>query len=174
MPTLATGQRAIPRPTRPGGFTLLEVLIVVLITGIVLSLATLAIRDNPERRLRTEAQRFAALVTLAAQEAVLQSREVAVELQRDGYRFLILDDGEWVEPADNVFRQRSLPEGMELSVTVEGEDPATQQRGTRRDPRIYVLSGGEMTPFELSVRQTDRGAAYRVRGDAGGRLALGD
>lgn len=172
MPTLATGQRPAPEARRPGGFTLLEVLIVVLITGIVLSLAVLSIRDDPTQRVQTEARRFAALLTLAGQEAVLQSRELAVELRDNGYRFLVLQDGEWVAPADDVFRARELPEDMELSVRIEGEDASRQQR-MRREPRIYMLSGGEMTPFELSIRRVGGDAAYRVRGDAGGRLELG-
>ncbi len=173
MPTLATGRSALPEIRRPGGFTLLEVLIVVLIIGIVLGLAVVSIRDDPAQRTQTEIRRFAALTTLAAQEAVLQSREIAIELQRNGYRFLTLQDGEWVDPADNVFRARELPEDMELSVRIEGVDTA-RGAGMQRDPRIYLLSGGEMTPFELTIRQRDRKVTRSLSGDAGGRLELGD
>lgn len=175
MPILATGRPPAPETRRPGGFTLLEVLVVVLIIGVVLGLAVISIRDDPGQRVQTEARRFAALATLASQEAVLQSREIAVELERTGYRFLMLQDGEWLPPGDDVFRARTLPEDMELSVSIEGETAGQQrqQQGTtRRDPRIYMLSGGEMTPFELSIRHIDRDAVHRVRGDAGGRIEL--
>jgi general secretion pathway protein H len=154
------------------GFTLLEILVVVLIIGVVLGIATLAIRDNPEQRLETEGQRFAALLRLAAQEAVLQSREVAVVFERNGYHFLVLEEGEWIQPEDKVFHPRALPDGMEFDLVIEGErlEFGSQRR---RDPRIFVLSGGEMTPFELGIRFGDRSAVYRIRGDIGGRLALG-
>lgn len=173
MPTLATGRSAPPEIRRPGGFTLLEVLIVVLIIGIVLGLAVLSIREAPGERVQTEVRRFAALITLAAQEAVLQSRETAVELRRDGYRFLTLQNGEWVEPEDDVLRNRELPEDMELSVRIEGAD-SSRGAGAQQDPRVYLLSGGEMTPFELIIRQRNRDAAHSLSGDAGGRLAFGD
>jgi general secretion pathway protein H len=173
MATSATGRSARPEIRRPGGFTLLEVLIVVLIIGIVLGLAFLSIREDPGQRVQTEVRRFAALVTLAAQEAVLQSRETAVELRRDGYRFLTLQNGEWVEPDDKVLRNRELPEDMELRVRIEGADTA-RGAGAQQDPRIYLLSGGEMTPFELIIRQRDRDVSHSLSGDAGGRLELGD
>lgn len=154
------------------GFTLLEILVVVLIIGILVSLATLAIRDNPEQRLQTEGQRFAALLRLAAQEAVLQSREAAVVFERGGYHFLVLENGEWAQAEDQVFRPRDLPDGMEFEIVIEGEklDFGSQRR---REPRVYLLSGGEMTPFELDLRSSDRSAVYRIRGDIGGRLELG-
>ena len=177
MPRSATGtsteaRRVTPRPTwRVRGFTLLEILVVVLIIGVVLTIATLAVRDNPGQRLETEGQRFAALTRLAAQEAVLQSREVAIVFERRGYHFLFLEDGEWVESEDNVFRARALPDGMEIDLLIEGERLEFGSE-RRQDPRIFLLSGGEMTPFELAIRFDDRSAAYRIRGDIGGRLAL--
>lgn len=154
------------------GFTLLEILVVVLIIGIVVGVATLAIRDNPAQRVETEGQRFAALLRLASQEAVLQSREVAIVFERHGYHFLVFDEGEWIPPDDDVFRARALPDGMELEIVIEGErlEFGAQRR---QDPRIFLLSGGEMTPFELDIRFDDRRASYRIRGDFGGRLALG-
>ncbi len=155
------------------GFTLLEILVVVLIISIVAGLATLAIRENPERRLETEVQRIAALLRLASQEAVLQSRETAIEFESNGYRFLVLENGEWLQADDNVFRPRTLPDDMEFEIVIEGErlDFGAQRR---RDPRVYLLSGGEMTPFELDLRFEDRSAVYRMRGDIGGRLTHGD
>lgn len=152
---------------------------VVLIIGIVLSFATLAIRDNPEQRLQTEAERFAALLRLASQEAVLQSREVAVVFESNGYHFEVLDQGQWVQSADNVFRPRTLPDGIRLEVEIEGDRLGLtvgrddeSRRG--REPRIFLLSGGEMTPFVLEFGDDNRNIIYRVEGDFGGRLTLGD
>lgn len=179
MRTSATGRppgtdRRQRRATRASGFTLLEVLVVVFIIGIVLSLAVIAVRDNPAERVETEVRRFASLVTLASQEAVLQSREMAVEVGRDGYRFLVLEENAWVEPEDELLRARELPEGMRIAVSVEGERDSEGGMGTQNDPRIYLLSGGEMTPFELLVTLDDKRVSYGVRGDALGRLQLGD
>ena len=155
------------------GFTLLEILVVVLIIGIVVGLATLSIHDDPVQRARTEAERFGALVTLASQEAVLQSREVAVEFELGGYKFLFFDENKWTEPNDEMFRSRTLPPDMELQVTIDGERVAFETDKDREHaPRIYLLSGGEMTPFELVVRSRAGTVLYRVTGDLGGKLAF--
>lgn len=158
----------------PRGFTLLEILVVILIIGVMMSLVTLAVHDDSEQRLRTEAERLAALLQLASQEAVLQSREIAVVFEEDGYRFLVPDAGEWVETGDNVYRPRSLPDDMVFDIAIEGERLEFDDSQRKREPRIYLLSGGEMTPFELTVRYRDRDYEYRLEGDIGGRLSLGE
>lgn len=145
----------------------------MLIIGVILSIATLAIRDKPEQRLQTEGERFAALLRLAAQEAVLQSREIAIVFEHNGYQFQVLENDGWAQSDDSVFRARTLPDDMEFELYIEGERVAFGDEQRQRDPRILLLSGGEMTPFELDIRFQDRDEVYRIRGDIGGKLALG-
>ncbi|MDX9739846.1 MAG: type II secretion system minor pseudopilin GspH [Gammaproteobacteria bacterium] len=164
---------AVPEKRHEGGFTLLEVLIVVLIVGIVSGLAVIAVRDDPGERVATEAQRLSALLTLASQESVLQSRELAVEFGRDGYRFLVLEEDGWTEHDDPVFRARTLPDNITLQPVIEGDDVARRAARGRREPRIYLLSGGEMTPFAITFRHAGReDVRYVLSGDAAGRIAL--
>ena len=84
------------RPRRaPGlghGFTLLEILVVVLIIGIVLTLATLAQHDDINERLKTEARRLAALPPDTDQGTVLEGNEMAVDFTQQGYSFQILKE----------------------------------------------------------------------------------
>jgi general secretion pathway protein H len=174
MLTSATGAAAVPdQKRRASGFTLLEVLIVVLIVGIVSGLAVIAVRSDPGERVATEAKRLSALLTLASQESVLQSRELAVEIARDGYRFLVLAADGWTEHDDPVFRARTMPEDVTLQPVIEGEDLARRNTRGRREPRIYLLSGGEMTPFEITFRHRGRDdIRYVLSGDAAGRITL--
>lgn len=179
MRTLATGA-PIPTPEhRARGFTLLEVLVVVVIMAIVAGLAVMAVQDDPEARIRTEAERFSALLRLASQEAVLQSRELAIELNRSGYHFLVFGDDGWRPADDDVLRPRTLPEDVRLVASLEGapaplEPPSHEGRSRQRTPpRVYLLSGGEVTPFEATFEH-DRRVHIRaiVRGDALGRTEL--
>ena len=75
------------------GFTLLELLIVLVVIGIGATLLTVkAIPDN-QRLLMTEAERLAQLLQVAKDDATLKSRPVYWVPDATGYRFL--------EPVDN-------------------------------------------------------------------------
>lgn len=155
------------------GFTLLEVLVVVLIVGVVLSLATLAFRNDIDDRLQTEARRLAALLTLASQEAVLQSAELAVAFTPRGYRFQVLEDGKWTDAADAVLRERQLPEDLSLFVEIEGERARRGKPEEEEPPRVYLLSSGEMTPFTLTFKHVHSTATYQLHGDFAGDFTYG-
>ena len=79
MPTSATGTSTeTPRPAR--GFSLIELLVVVLLVGIILTMATLAVGPTTGADdSAAEARRLAALLELAREQAVLH----ALSLLRD-------------------------------------------------------------------------------------------
>jgi general secretion pathway protein H len=141
----------------------------------VLSLATLALRDDINGRLKSETQRLAALLTLAGQEAVLQSSEMAVVFTPQTYRFQVLEENKWVDVKDPMFRERQLAEDMSLFIEVEGEaaqQPAQDEK-QEENPRVYLLSSGEMTPFTLTLKHKNSTASYQLRSDFSGEFTFG-
>jgi len=168
-------------PVGQQGFTLIELLVVIVLIGIIASFAMVSISRNPKDLVLEEAQRLQALLQLASDEAVLQSRELALQFHKDGYRFLRLDtDGEnWQWTAldeDQVFRPRCLDDLVKMEVTLEGEGAelesmrcrdgtpgATESDETDNSgfqeapvyPRVFLLSSGEMTPFEIALKLAD-------------------
>lgn len=144
----------------------------MVIIGVVISFAVLSIGANDDN-LEQEARRLQALIALASQEAVLQSRELAMEFNADGYAFLALDEEGWQPLDDEVLRSRKLPEGVVVDYQAEGDQLTVGKKDDEAvPPRIYFLSSGEATPFRITLHH--RGAAddYVLSGDARGKTEL--
>ena len=160
------------------GFSLLELLVVIVIISILFTFTTLAIRGtSPEELLQTEAKRLDRLVQLALEEAILKGEEYGLEFKPDSYRFLLYFENTW-QPLDNddLLRQRQLPEYMELELEIEQIDVLIAEESTndeadeeKPDPQVFLLSSGEITP-EFSVRLVMPGVetSYIVSGTVNG------
>lgn len=152
------------------GFTLIELLVVILIIGIIISFASLSVGQQSSRQLQDEAKRIHSLLRLGAEEAVLQSRELAMQFSPEGYQFMTLDGVDWViVEKDKLLRKREFPANLELELSVEGVEMDLRDRDN--PARILLLSSGEMTPFTLTLSILD-GEAYQIDGDFTGKLSL--
>lgn len=71
------------------GFTLIEIMVVIIIIGIMTALTALNVSSNdPARNLKNEAQRFVAVVSQAVDEASFQQQELGIVATEDGYQFV--------------------------------------------------------------------------------------
>ncbi len=136
----------------------MELLVVLVLVGIVASLATLSIGDGAERQLRTETQRLAGVLRLARDELLITGdAERALGLRRDGYSFLelvILDDStrEWQPMLDQQLGPWQLESGViELEYEQEGERHALPQTAGW-EPNVRMGNTGEMTPSLITLR----------------------
>ena len=95
---------------RSSGFTLIEILVVIVIIGIVMSIAMLSITlVGGDNQLRDEARRIISLVEVAQDEALLQGREFGLEFMQGSYRFVEFDPltRQWSDViGDDTLRQR--------------------------------------------------------------------
>ncbi len=129
------------------GFTLMELMVVLVLMGIILSMMTLTVGDGGKyRQLEEESLRLKTLMNMAKEEVIIYSQEWFIVFKDDGYLFeqekitLKTDvddsdqDGDGKKPdtvetkkkktipiENKIFRSRQL-EGYHLSVVIEGEE----------------------------------------------------
>ncbi|MDX1823774.1 MAG: type II secretion system minor pseudopilin GspH, partial [Thiohalomonadales bacterium] len=146
------------------GFTLLEILVVLILIGIILSVAVLSTGGGKERELEQEVQRMVSLMQLAKEEAVLNRVELAIKFSPNAYEFLRQENNDWVPYTDHrIFRPRNLGEEYELRLLQDGISVSLQEKDAAR---IMLLSSGEMTPFELYVGLFNSEQRFHLIGNA--------
>ena len=72
---------------RSSGFTLLELLVVLVIMGLFAGLVSALVRPDERTLLRTEAERLAQLLELASTEASISGQAIACTADAGDYRF---------------------------------------------------------------------------------------
>ncbi len=146
MPISARGKRNnMSKRRSAAGFTLLELLVVMVIVGIMLGVVTINAMPSPRQNLMREAQRIALLLQSARDEAIVRNRQVAFEADGDYYRFLIRDNGQWQPLAkDTLLRERAFElQPISLSITPplpEGSNPLRITFGREPVDKPFVLS----------------------------------
>lgn len=133
------------------GFTLFELLVVIVIIGIILSFATLAVNVNtPAQVLQRDLQRLQALMQLAQEEAILQSKTYGLSISTTGYRFYQLEESTWLPlERDAVLRSRQWTAPVEVDLQIEGLSVLIDERAEK--PQIFWFSDGETVPFVLRL-----------------------
>lgn len=155
---------------RQAGFTLLEILVVMVLLGIIISVAVLSTSDGKSRQLEQDVQRLVQLVRLAQEEAILNQVELAIKFYPDGYEFQILEGEDWSPIQDSkLFSRRQFDENYELEVLHDGISISLREEDSGR---ILLLSSGDMTPFELHLGLYYQEPEYVLTGDEMGKITV--
>lgn len=139
------------------GFTLLELLVVLVIAGLALGMVSFAVIPNGQQELQNDARRIALLLQLARDEAILRNRQIAFEADTEHYRFLLREENTWQElKQDDILRERKF---KHFPVTSHVDQPSSGQA-------VRIVFGREPVdnPFVLTLAAEDAQAVIRADG----------
>ena len=153
---------------RRTGFTLIEMLVALVILATMAGVLVLSLSGFDQRRAEREAERFAALLQLACEQAELSGRELGVHLGTVRYGFSLADRDSWLQyPASHRFHERAL-DGVELIAHGGSLPPVPDYE---RAPQLVCWPTGELSAFDLRFVHESR-EWMRVRASADGRPAI--
>jgi general secretion pathway protein H len=170
-PTLAT-------VSRRAGFTLIEMLVVVLIIGLLAAGALITFGGgNRDTQLERELERVNALLDYVREQAELQTREFGLRIDAGGYQFVVFDTltAQWAAAeADDALRHRTLPAGLLQRLVVEGRTVVVGPRKEIEEfaPQVLLYSSGDVSSFEFILEREGGGPSGRVYSDENGLLKL--
>lgn len=171
------------------GFTLIEVMLVVVLVGLMVSAVQFTFQNNQsEQLLEKESLRFLGTFDIAAEYGMLNNVELGLFIEENTYQFLGYDGIKWTPlPNNESLSTKTLPDGMEILLTLDDlpiEEPPlfdlntfmsdeddNEIKGSKKslNPQVLILSGGDISPFSLTFYMEDEfsddeAVAYRVVG----------
>lgn len=153
------------------GFTLLEIMLVLVLLGIATAvvLPTLEPADS-SARLKTDADRFAALVKTGHEESLLKGKDLGVSFTDNGYQFMEWHEDKWqLMQSDRLLTEKELSKAINLDfmpgeliwqAALDAEEQHDsdsfftdsglfENEESMKKPDLYIWSSGDVTPAEV-------------------------
>jgi len=160
---------------KQAGFTLIEVMLVIVVIGMMVAAVQLNFANNkPEKKLEQEALRFAGVFNLAAEYGLLNNIELGLVIKDGSYEFVGYDGVSWTSVPDNeMLASYKMPEELTIALNFDDLEPDPEALVSRElfepeeeslfdeeeeekvIPQVYILSGGDITPFKAAFTFTD-------------------
>lgn len=150
-------------PAFSRGFSLIEVMVVLVIIGIAASAATVFVSfGGPEKQLKDTVEKFVVIAEHVSELAVLGGEPIGLMLEPPQWRENPLEMGwqySWHKmpppPLERVWKPITelpavdLPNSMELLVFVDEQEWSYERAPKIRLPIVVFYPSGEVTPFEI-------------------------
>ncbi|MEH2921078.1 type II secretion system minor pseudopilin GspH [Samsonia erythrinae] len=169
------------------GFTLLEMMLVVLLAGVAAGMVVMAFPSGRQHDATWQLSSFQAQLAFAAETSQIHDALLGVRIYPDRWQFYQLQrlsasdslavagNNRWQgykwqrwQPHRARLSAR-LPETLRLEpLQLDGKKAAKTRNGD--DPDILILPGGEITPFRLAFKAENKALSAWFQVDANGQI----
>lgn len=156
------------------GFTLIEMLVVIVLAGILISIVTISVTPDPRQKLTREAERVGQLMVLAADEARIRQLPIVWEADLRGYRFVAEVGGErQLLAGDDLLRERTWETPLTRLSLQDGAGPQPAQvlLGPGAPPVRMAIAREWIQPY-WRLELTNEDASVRIDFDETGRATV--
>ncbi|WP_283786480.1 type II secretion system minor pseudopilin GspH [Bermanella sp. WJH001] len=180
---------------RSAGFTLIEILVVLVIIAMLVSMASInTSHDGRYDELKNQSEKIKFQLMTASDVALFENRNLGVLFSKTELQFYSYDidltktessslavsdtpsnqEYSWQPYTVRNIKIQPLPENMSYSLEVEGQEVALsyalKQDADDINPDMYLLAAGEQTPFKLKLSIEDFNGFAQVRGNGVGQF----
>ncbi len=154
---------------KQNGFTLIEILIVIVIISIVACFAVLSINIYQNKRLETLANQLKNTLNLAQQEALLRPTTLGFEIKKNSILFYEhhnnseSEQDPWEAATDSIFGLHHIPNDVQMTLKIKGKSVEDLH------PQL-ILSGSDITPFTIYVGKKGNPPLYKIIGESDGNI----
>nr|WP_113865034.1 type II secretion system minor pseudopilin GspH [Brenneria salicis]NMN91002.1 general secretion pathway protein H [Brenneria salicis ATCC 15712 = DSM 30166]RBP66496.1 general secretion pathway protein H [Brenneria salicis ATCC 15712 = DSM 30166]RLM32051.1 type II secretion system protein GspH [Brenneria salicis ATCC 15712 = DSM 30166] len=168
------------------GFTLLEMMLVVLLAGVAATLVVMAFPAERQNDSAWQLARFQTQLAFAADASQINELMLGVRIYPDRWQFYQLQretssetesDANWKGYQWRPWRpyrvnpSATMPDSLRFELLQVNGKKAQKRRGKDNDaPDILILPGGEITPFRLLLKAEDKSLSNWLEVDGNGMM----